>query len=30
ERYLENTLRKTFEVNGSPIKLIFRNRKEEN
>lgn len=30
ERYLENTLRKTFEFKGSPIKLIFRNRKEEN
>ncbi len=29
ERYLENTLRKTFEFKGSPIKLIFRNRKEE-
>ncbi len=30
ERYLENTLRKTFEFKGTPIKLIFRNRKEEN
>lgn len=30
ERYLENTLRKTFEFKGSPIKLIFRNRKEDN
>ncbi len=30
ERYLENTLRKTFEFKGSPIKLVFRNRKEEN
>ncbi|MDE5755509.1 MAG: ribosome biogenesis GTPase Der, partial [Clostridia bacterium] len=30
ERYLENTLRKTFEFKGSPIRLIFRNRKEEN
>ncbi|MDE6884277.1 MAG: ribosome biogenesis GTPase Der, partial [Clostridia bacterium] len=29
ERYLENTLRKTFEFKGSPIKMIFRNRKEE-
>ncbi|MDE6472747.1 MAG: ribosome biogenesis GTPase Der, partial [Clostridia bacterium] len=29
ERYLENTLRKTFEFKGSPIKLIFRNRKQE-
>ena len=29
ERYLENTLRKTFEFKGSPIKLILRNRKEE-
>lgn len=30
ERYLENTLRKTFEFKGSPIRLIFRNRKEDN
>ena len=29
ERYLENTLRKTFEFKGSPIKLIFRNRKDD-
>ncbi|MDE6275169.1 MAG: ribosome biogenesis GTPase Der, partial [Clostridia bacterium] len=29
ERYLENTLRKTFEFKGTPIKLIFRNRKED-
>lgn len=28
-RYLENTLRKTFEFKGTPIKLIVRNRKEE-
>ncbi len=30
QRYLENTLRKTFEFKGTPIKLIVRNRKEEN
>lgn len=30
ERYLENTLRKTFTFKGTPIKLIVRNRKEEN
>lgn len=29
QRYLENTLRKTFEFKGTPIKLIVRNRKEE-
>ncbi|MDE7216398.1 MAG: hypothetical protein K2N32_01605, partial [Clostridia bacterium] len=29
ERYLENTLRKTFTFRGTPIKLIVRNRKEE-
>lgn len=30
ERYLENTLRKTFTFKGTPIKLVVRNRKEEN
>lgn len=30
ERYLENTLRKTFIFKGTPIKLVVRNRKEEN
>ncbi len=29
ERYLENTLRKTFTFKGTPIKLIVRNRGEE-
>lgn len=29
ERYLENTLRKTFLFKGSPIKLIFRNKNEK-
>ena len=29
ERYLENTLRKTFTFKGTPIKLIVRNRNEE-
>lgn len=29
ERYLENTLRKTFTFKGTPIKLIVRNRKEK-
>ena len=28
ERYLENTLRKTFTFKGTPIKLVIRNRKE--
>lgn len=30
QRYLENTLRKTFEFKGTPIRLVVRNRKEEN
>lgn len=30
QRYLENTLRKTFEFKGTPIRLVIRNRKEEN
>lgn len=30
QRYLENTLRKTFEFKGTPIRLIVRNRKEDN
>ena len=29
ERYLENTLRKTFTFKGTPIKLVIRNRKED-
>lgn len=29
QRYLENTLRKAFEFKGTPIRLIVRNRKEE-
>lgn len=29
-RYLENTLRKTFAFRGTPIRLIVRNRKDEN
>lgn len=29
KRYLENTLRKTFEFKGTPIRLIVRNRKED-
>ena len=29
ERYLENTLRKTFTFKGTPIRLIIRNRKDE-
>lgn len=28
ERYLENTLRKTFTFKGTPIRLVIRNRKE--
>ena len=30
QRYLENTLRKTFEFKGTPIRIVVRNRKEEN
>ena len=30
ERYLENYLRKTFGFEGTPIRLLFRNRKKEN
>ncbi|GHV28371.1 GTPase Der [Clostridia bacterium] len=29
ERYLENQLRKTFGFSGTPIRMIFRNRKKE-
>ncbi len=29
KRYLENTLRKSFDFSGTPIKLIFNNRKED-
>lgn len=29
KRYLENVLRKSFDFSGTPIKLIFNNRKEE-
>lgn len=29
KRYLENTLRKAFEFKGTPIRLIFRNKREE-
>lgn len=30
KRYLENVIRKTFEFRGTPIRLIFRNKNEEN
>lgn len=30
KRYLENSLRKAFDFTGTPIKLIFNSRKEEN
>lgn len=29
KRYLENSLRKAFDFSGTPIKLIFNNRKED-
>lgn len=29
KRYLENTLRKTFEFKGTPIRLVVRNKNEE-
>lgn len=29
ERYLENFLRKTFDFDGTPVKLIFRNKNEK-
>lgn len=29
ERYLENSLRKSFEFKGTPIRLLVRNRKED-
>lgn len=29
KRYLENVIRKTFEFRGTPIRLIFRNKNEE-
>lgn len=28
-RYLENSLRRAFDFSGTPIKLVFNNRKEE-
>lgn len=30
KRYLENSLRKAFDFSGTPIKLVFNSRKEEN
>ena len=29
ERYLENYFRKSFGLEGTPIRLLFRNRKKE-
>lgn len=29
KRYLENTIRKAFDFSGTPIKIVFKNRKKE-
>ncbi|MGI6228588.1 MAG: hypothetical protein ACOYIN_02990, partial [Christensenellales bacterium] len=29
ERYLENSIRKSFDFSGTPIKLFFRERKRD-
>ena len=29
-RYLENSLRRAFDFNGTPIKIQFKNNKEDN
>ena len=30
ERFLENTLRASFDFSGTPIKILTRDKKEEN